>query len=284
MDRDLKEKSIQIKKEISELKKDLTKVNVEKENWFKIKENLKNEVSSLIKKIKSLRSSKEENNVSIKELKDKRDSYNKEVKELISTYKELSKKKDTISKDKRVKDPMSIKKKIEELELKIETEGLPFEKEQKLMKQIKQLKKEMGEVSEDLKVAESGMKVSKEIDQAKKLAEEYHSKLKDQLGKTSTKYSEFQDLAKQISTLKLKQEEAFKNFIESKNSFSTINETLKIKLMEANKVHDDLRKIKDSTKKANLEQKTKEVEEKLKTKKRLTTEDLLVFQKQKPRK
>ena len=34
----------------------------------------------------------------------------------------------------------------------------------------------------------------------------------------------------------------------------------------------------------NIEEKTREVEEKLKKKKKLTTEDLLVFQKQKPRK
>ena len=86
-------------------------------------------------------------------------------------------------------------------------------------------------------------------------------------------------LTKQINDLNKKQEDAFKKFIDSKNKFSKINDDLKGKLKSASKFAEG-EKIKRHIKESSvLEEKAKEVETKIKEKKKLTTDDLLVFQK-----
>jgi uncharacterized coiled-coil DUF342 family protein len=86
------------------------------------------------------------------------------------------------------------------------------------------------------------------------------------------------ELTKKINNLKKEQEDAFKNFIESKEKFSKVNEQLKDKLKQAKDLGAALyQKNKKDTERM-LDEKSKEVEEKLKSKKKLTTEDLMILQ------
>ena len=76
-----------IQKEISNLKNKLNEIDKEKELWFKKKEDLKLDISSLIKQIKDIKSIKDKSNIDIIELKKERDKYNDEVKLLINEIK-----------------------------------------------------------------------------------------------------------------------------------------------------------------------------------------------------
>ena len=77
-----KEKNLaSLSKEISRLKRELANVNVDKENWFKEKEDQKNKIKELISEIKSLKGKKDNFNVVYQELKKKRDEYNNKVKD-----------------------------------------------------------------------------------------------------------------------------------------------------------------------------------------------------------
>jgi len=136
----------------------------------------------------------------------------------------------------------------------------------------------MGDAGETQGVFKELKEVSDKIKKAKEVAEEYHQKLQKEIKNNKPDYEEFRKLTKQINALKKKQEKAFANFIDSKNKFSTINSKLKGKLKDAKgmRIESDFKYKKDNAKL--LEEKTKEVEEKLKKKKKLTTEDLLVFQ------
>ena len=145
------------------------------------------------------------------------------------------------------------------------------------MIQIKQLKKQLEEASEVQDLFKELKTVSNQIKETKDKAEEAHKKIIE-AKKDQNTYEEFMKLTKQINELKKKQENAFGKFIDSKNKFSGINKQLKEKLKDAKSIN-----LKETIKVENkqakvLEQKTKEVEEKLKKKKKLTTEDLLVFQ------
>ena len=98
-------------------------------------------------------------------------------------------------------------------------------------------------------------------------------------------YNEFIDLSKKINEFKSKQEEAFTKFLEFKKEFSLINNTLKEKLLESNIIQGNLEKQKLDMQERRklreeqiLEEKAKQVEEKLKQGKKLTTQDLIIMQ------
>ncbi len=267
-----------LKTEITELKKILNELNVEKEEWFTEKESLKKEVANLISQIKKIKFSKDKDNKETQKLKSEREKYNNKVKELIAEFKKLNSEKQKVMKDKKITfNPAEISKQIDALDYTIQTEALSFDKEKKIMTQIRHLKKQMSEAGDVQDLFKKLKEVSDKIKEAKDKAEVAHKKLMD-LNKDNNTYVEFMKLTKQINDLKKKQEDAFNKFIESKNKFSDINSQLKDKLKAAKgmKIEEDM-KVRKKEAKA-LEEKTKEVEEKLKKKKKLTTEDLLVFQ------
>ena len=269
----------ELKKGITELKNTLNKLNVEKEEWFTEKEGLKKEVSKLISQIKKIKFSKTTDNKEVQKLKTERNKYNDEVKKLISKFKKLNSEKQKIMKDKKITfNPGEISKQIEALDYSIQTEALSFDKEKKIMIQIRHLKKQMTEAGDVQGLFKELKEVSNKIKEAKDKAEDCHKKLQKEIKDSKPDYEEFRKLTKQINDLKKKQEKAFESFIDSKNKFSKINSQLKEKLKNAKgmRIEQDFKVKKRDT--HILEEKTKEVEEKLKKKKKLTNEDLLVFQ------
>ncbi|MBT3395150.1 hypothetical protein HOA59_00225 [archaeon] len=286
--KDDKKKSKDIKSDISSIRKDLNRLNVEKEKWFAKKEKQKKELGELIKKIKGLKVSKDQTALEIKTLKEQRDKYNDEVQGLIESYKKLSeKKKEFLDKTNIDQDPSIIVSQIEKIESKIETEALPFKKEQSLMKQLKKLRSVLLKTAGIREVIDAIKKISEEITQAKDTAQGFHEKLKKAFIKNKDGYSEFMKLTKKITDLKKEQEESFSKFIDAKKEFAKVNDLLKERLMDSNKYRKKSDMVRGEKKrkekeriKEELDRRTKQVEEKLKTKKKLTTEDLLVFQNQ----
>jgi len=99
-------------------------------------------------------------------------------------------------------------------------------------------------------------------------------------------HEEILKISAEIDKIKVDEEYAFRKFSEFKKKFNGVNEQLKEKLKEMNHVKEQLDKISTEKKeKIRLEQelflKSKEdaVNEKIKRREKLTTEDLLVFQK-----
>ena len=123
------------------------------------------------------------------------------------------------------------------------------------------------------------------INVVKQKADESHKNLIKELQTTRQGYTEFQVLAKQISELKKKQEGAFKSFIDAKNEFAKINTDLKEKLTQARGMHSVVLKStsqkqdKFKSEEEEIRRKIREIEEKVKKKQKLTTEDLLIYQK-----
>ena len=273
-----KNQSKKLKEEIIQLKKDLNELNIQKENWFSKKENLKKDISSMIGKIKILKLKKDQSNEAIQKLKSERDKYNKEVQDLIKNFQEKNKQKQKVLKEKKINfNPSNLIKKIEELEFKIETEGLSFEKEKTMMKQINQFKKQLKDAGDVQDLFKELKELSDKITNTKQKAEEAHKKIQTE-SKQLKGYSEFFELTKKINELRKEQEQAFKKFIESKEKFSKVNEQLKDRLKSAKELGEEIISKNQKETEKFLREKTKEVEEKLKTKKKLTTEDLMIFQ------
>jgi len=244
-------------------------------------------VGNLIGQVKGVRSEKDSSFVQIQEFKKERDNYNAKVKELIVGVKKLNEEKKIALKKYNIKtDPEKIKEKIEKLDQSIETEAFSFEKEKKVMEQIKKLKRLYDESAIVREILEKTNKISAEIEDAKKKGREFHEKVQSSAQKGKEGYLEFIDISKRINQFKDLQEKAFKKFLDFKNEFVKINDMLKEKLSEVNKLRGffDMRrreqkKKKEEQEKKIVEGKIKKVEEKLKKGEKLTTEDLLAYQK-----
>lgn len=272
-----------ISSELSQLKSQIAEVAKQKEFWFRKKEDLKKEINDLIKKIKEIKTENDKSNIEVHEFKKNRDKYNAEVHELIGKIKKVNEEKEKeLKKTKITADPSKIKAQINALEKRVETET-NFSKEKKLMEQIKRLKKSYAEFSSIMKINDEAKKISNEIKESRKKANEFHKQI--QSVTKDTNYQGFMEMSKKITEVKKTQEDAFNKFIEFKNKYLELNKAFKAKLEEAKPFQEQIEKEQQNTKQQYVEkqakilkQKTEQVEEKIKKKKKLTTEDILAFQ------
>lgn len=265
------------------LRERLENININKELWFRKKEDLKKEINIHIEKIKEIKAEKDRRNLELQELKKQRDKYNDEVKGLIKKIKVLNEEKEAAFKKYNVKvDPKKIQEKINQLEKKVEIET-NFEKEKKLMEEIKKLKKSYEESSEIAKVGEKADLIDKEIKESRKKADEFHRRILETTRDTT--YDVFIEISKKINDLKSEQEAAFQKFIDHKNEYAGISQDLRNRLEEMQVLEKifgknrELIKIKQEERERNIiREKTKVIEEKIKNKVKLTTEDIIALQ------
>ena len=274
--------------EIASLKTKLDDVNVKKEEWFAKKEELKKQLQESIKDVKDIKIKKDTISVDIQKLKQERNAYNKAVGELISKVKLLNKEREEIYKKSSLRiNPGKIKDTMELLEKKIETEVMSFSKEQKLMKQIKKLKDQYNKMTEVVKVVDHLRQLSSEIEITKSKAQDLHGKIQENAKKDEVGYNDFIEKSRAINIIRQEQEDAFRRFVKLKRLYVEINNTLRIKHEEEKKLKNRLDRLSKPTDAVNtkdkeiamLKEKLKYVEEKLKNGEKLTTEDILVFQK-----
>ena len=268
---------------INEIKLSLNRINKEKEFWFDKKEAFKKQIAELIFKIKDFKSHRDQDNVSIEYFKKQRDKHNDEVKSLIKKFKNLNEEKNKILKRYNIRiDPAKIYEKINELERKVEIET-EYKKELKLMKQIKELKKVYDEFKEIKILMEKINSLSHEIKTSREKADEFHKKIINSI--KDKPYHNFINMTKQITLLKREQENSFNKFLELKNKFFKHNSLLKANIKELEELKALLRKNnllnhldREEIIKEILEEKSRQIEEKIKKGRKLTTEDLLAFQ------
>ena len=278
---DLKSELENLNKEITTFKSKVSEVNDEKEKLFKKKEDLKVQINELVQQLKDL---KKKNDVSTKaydDLRGERDKYNSQVKAFITDLKKLNDHKKAIFDKYNIKeDPSFLKSRIEKLEMRIETEALSFKKEREVMDEIRKLKKVYGEAKEAKEVIAKIEDLSKQLNVAKEKANEFHKQLVE-VSKTKG-YSDFIDLTKRINFLRKEQEGAFDGFIKMKNEFSKANMQFKARILRARQIMNELqshdKRERRSTTDDIMTKRVESVEQKLKAKKKLTTEDLLIMQ------
>jgi len=271
------------KKDISNIKNELSSLKSEKDKLKIEKEELSKTTKDLIDKAKDLKKNKDQFNMKLNQLKKTRDEYNSKVKELVTKIKEVQKKKKDIYSKQGIKgDPDKLHKQIKDLRMMIETEVLSFDKEKKLMEQIKRLEKQYDECKDVKIVNEEYNKLSKAIEENKKLGEEAHQKVKEFLKANKKGYKEFIALTKKITNMKSQQERIYSVFKQVKDKFDSMNQSLRSRLgqithKKVEKQQKEEIKIKKHEEKI-IKEKVSLVEEKIKKKKKLTTEDLIAYQ------
>lgn len=284
--RELFKKLNDAQKEVTTLRVELNQTDEQKEAAFNSKEEHSKKIRELIRKIKDNKSKRDSLTEQVKKDKELRDQLNSKIANKISEFKNLSREKQGIIKKHKINaDPFQIKNEIERLESRIETEVMSFEREKEIMKRIKELKKEYKDSKDISSIFGKIDSASKEIDGLKAEAEDAHKRIQSRAKESQSRHEEMIASSKEADELRVKEESAFHKFVEMKKKFDGVNEKLKEKLLEMNKAKKETDKyqLENKVEKQRVEEeflkmKEEDVQKKMKRGEKLTTEDILVFQ------
>ncbi len=283
-----------LKKEVAEIRSDLNSANEVKEVAYSKKEVTIKNIGEMITKIKDMKARRDQLTKEVQELKAQRQTLNADLGEKIAKIKVLYDQRDKLGlkapapSDKARVPAAKIKKEIEALEYKIETEVMPFDKEQKMMKLIKEKKKELGHSTAGSEVFDQISHLSRDIKVAKKTANDVHKQIQLKAAESQKLHEEMIAISKSIDDMKGTEKEAHSAFLEAKKKFLEVNSKLKEKSGSIHHAHEKLNAISEEQKKEKkkkiekvLEEKRLAVDEKIKKGLKITTEDLLSYQKMK---
>lgn len=232
---------------------------------------------------------RDELNASIKEnldkalkYRDERDKINQEVRK----YKKL--RDDTNQELKKMeyasgrRDILKIQGEIDKLEKTIETKVLDMRKENELVKKVQDLSKTLSEMKEDEKVQTEAVAL-------KEVSEAHHAKVVEFSDKAQETHESMLEYFKNIDEVRAKADLAHNQFIETRETASAKHEEVKTVLNEIRRKNKGLDKVKakernmesDKNKKKNMAEKeiARDIYEKFKEGKKLSTEELRLLQK-----
>ncbi len=269
---------------IDQLREKLNLLSDQKEEWFSKKEELNEKIAALIGEIKKSKTARDECSKVVKDFKLKRDELNTELKLKSDALKQFKKEHGEIPPG---KDPGFLKCDIERLEQTIETSVMSFDKEKQLMKRINELRKQYKESEQTMGIFNTMNGLIKEVNELRAQANGAHRTVQDKAKESQDKHEAILMVSKQVDELRKEEQDAFAKFLDFKIKFAGVNEKLKVELLEFNKISGQMGEKKAEAKeqkhrklKQELDIKEEVVEEKIKKRKRLTTEDLLVYQQQ----
>ncbi|HII72691.1 TPA: hypothetical protein HA265_08090 [Candidatus Woesearchaeota archaeon] len=274
------------KKELDTLKAKLSELNAEKEAWFEKKRRATDNISEIIRSIRDAKGKRNTFTKQVKDSKQRRQELNKLLKDKMDELRKVQDEKNQITKRLGIRvDPSKIQEEIEQLEFKIETEALPFNIEQQMMRRIAEKKKFLEQAREVSDVFEKAHNIRKELDRIRKKADDTHRKVQSKAEASQQFHEELVESSNDIKDLRKKEEDALKSFVEAKKKYTDQNSLVKAKLDEISELRAKLdginlaerKKAKKEEEKKLIEQE-RNVEEKIKKGMKLTTEDLLAFQ------
>ena len=264
------------KKELSKLRTELNSQHTIKETAFNdlkvIRENIKAHNTS-IKKIKSERDmlTKE-----VKTLKKERDRLNSVVKEKSSAQKEATGKKKEVFNDSQ--DPKKIKFLIAKLEEKIETEVIPFTQEQALTKQLKDLKTQYKAIESKVSLIKEINTITTEFSQKRKQAQDSHYKVQEKAQQSQEKHNQINKLFEEIKKWRGEEQTLAAKSFSLKAEYEQTKKKLDEIAKEVKKLSEHLQENKQQNFNDKANEKTVEVEKKMKSGKKLSMDDILTFQ------
>lgn len=267
-----------LKKEVSALRAKLNPIYKNKEDAFAKMLDVHKEIKQRIETLKKLKEERDSLTNEVKKLKDERNKLNEEVKEKGQELKGIEQEKLKAGKDFERSDPSIIESEIERLEQKVETEVIPFTQEQQIRKKIKELKNKKDKLSRLGLIWKDIKTTSRDFFKTRKKAMSSHHDVQEKAQLSQDKHEAMNKVYEELK--KLRDEE--RPFSQQHKQFKEEYHQVKSEIAEKQKKLDQLSGVfKDISNKRysdKIKAKTEEVEEKLKKRKKLRTEDILAFQ------
>lgn len=289
---ELREEFQKKKQEVGKRRAQLREVTQRKEQAFQEGRSLHDKLRSLQGTIRKLRQERDQSTLKIKELKQQREQLNLATKEKSEERKKVEEKQQQLQQhfQKQSKgelrsqgkgnwsSPARLREQIRFLEQKLETEVMPFEQEKRMRKQLKELKAECQQREQLSSAWKEVDLATADVSEVRHKAQEAHQQIQDLAQQGQRKHEEMQKLLEQGKQLR----EHEKPLAEKHQQLRAEQQAAKTALEEVEKRLAELRKIfqeeEEKSFSEKVREKTAEVTEKLKTKKKLSMEDILVFQ------
>ena len=260
------------KKELEKRLKVLTKerddLNEDARDFKKVRDELNASIKKNLDKALKYRDERDKINKEVRKYKKLRDETNQELKKMEYASGR--------------RDILKIQGEIDKIEKTIETKVLDMRKENELVKKVQDLSKTLSEMKEDEKVQSEAIAL-------KETSEAHHAKVvefSDQAQETHEKMLEY---FKNIDEVRAKADLAHNKFIETRETASAKHEEVKAVLNEIRRKNKSLDKVKakernmesEKSKKKNMAEKeiARDIYEKFKEGKKLSTEELRLLQK-----
>jgi len=274
-----------VRSEVRDLRNKFNNLDRKKEELYREKRKISSDIHSRIRVAKDSKDKRNNLTEAVKTTKHSKEELEAKLKVLDEEIKNMKEEKTKTLQRIGVSDPMMLKKEIKKLEFKIETEGVTFEKEKELMKVLSKMKKQY---ESSKAIIDIEHKLSSKFRELRDLSEmmDMTKKIVQVSAKESQKHHvDLIESSKEIDELKKKEDTFESEAAKYKEEMAVVNDELNVKMNRM----DELRKVlgennvklKEDVEKSNheiLKQKDHDVQEKIKSGKKLTTEDLLILQ------
>ncbi len=275
----LREEFTAKKQEASRLRSELSVIHTEKENFYKQLKALRDKLKQFNAQIKTIKEERDQLTTEVKTLKEQREQFNALVHEKSSARKEVEEKKKRVMEHLDVRDhPGRLRSEISRLEHRIETEVMPFSKEQELTKYIKELKARLKEVEKLGDVWKEVNSVTADFAEHRRLAQEAHKKVQEKAQRSQEKHELVMNLFEKIKAIREEEKPILQQYTERKAKFEQAKKQLDDILSRVNGLARVFHEEEERGFQIKARERTEEVTEKLKRKKKLSTEDILAFQ------
>lgn len=225
--------------------------------------NIRQEIVKKINDFKKIETLRISINSEVKKSKQKRQDCVKGMKDIINELSELN----NIKKSDAPKNVKSLVGLINKKEWFFQINALPIKKEEQILKEIKELKKELNAAKKENDAIKRIRVLVRMLEAKRKEHNEFHESVIKNADKSNELSSQMNEIQKEIKMLKK----------EGNGIKKEISKLVMHYKIEKEKKKNDLKDKKQEFSRM-IEEKENQVFEKLKNKKKLTTEDLLVFQ------
>ncbi len=267
------------KKELTELRSKLNAISSQKENFFRELRSSRDKLKDRMSKIRTLRQERDELTKQVKELKKGRDELNLAVKETAAVKKGSDqKKKEMMEKLNVAGNPMALKSAIEKIEMRIVTEVMPFEQEEKLRKKIKELKAQFKKLEELGQVWREVHTVAVNLSDTRRRAEESHQKVQEVAAKSQEIHEQINTLYEEVKKSREEERGLAEKYLESKAQYEQLKKSLDELLQRINELGKIFGEEEKKDFRKQVQERTAAVTEKLRRKEKLSMDDILAFQ------
>lgn len=256
----------------------------EKEDAFNQMREYSTKLKSLNQQLDSLKGERDELSKKVRSAKAERSTLNQKVKDsskLLKSARESSGYSPRESRgryQKKEKNAGQLRKEIDALEVKLETEAMAFSKEKEIKKTIKTLKSELSKKQELEKTTALAKDAGKDFHTIRKAAEESHKQVQEFADASQEKHQAMQEVLTQIKEQRKLRDPKGKEYAAKKGEWTKQKAVVDELAQEIKAIKDDLGMQSQKEMKVQAKEKAKVAEEKLKSGGKLTTEDILAMQ------
>ena len=274
-----------VKADIRNLRFKLNSVDKRKEDFFREKRKISSDIHARIKDARYFKDKRNSLTGVVKNAKFSKEEVEQKIKTIEPEISKLKEEKKHMLEKSGVDDPAQLKKNIKQVEFKIETEGLSFEKEKEMMKVLTKMRKQYDNCKNIVDIEKKLDVLYRELRELRQQSD-FSKKIVHETARESQKqHVELLESSKNIDELKSKEESFDEKITVVRDELNALNNELHSKIEKADSIRNILKEnnvqLKEDQEKTNseiLKQKDNEVQDKIKSGKKLTTEDLLILQ------